>query len=370
MKDDTKIKPIRAFAPTDIPQVADMFQRLLLSEGASRRKLQPEALPDYFKRIFFDNPWYDEQIPSLVYEGSNGRIIGFLGVVPRRMVLEDRPIRLAISFHFMVESESRSSLAGVQLLRAFFSGPQDMSLTDGAGEVGRRVWEGVGGKTALLYSQNWTRILRPTRYFAGLAARNSKFSLLARGLSPFCSLADAAASRLLPRYFPNPAAPAAEEEPEIETLLDYLPQFTIPWAIRPDYDERSLRWLLEEAAEMKYFGEFKKALVRNSQGEVIGWFMYYLKPGETSTVFHFAAKKKAVGEVIDSLFSHAWQNGSAAVTGRVNPHYMQELADRRSYFNRDGTLVLIHSNNTELLNIVYRGDAFLTGLEGEWSLLF
>src|SRR5262249_60171977 len=87
------------------------------------------------------------------------------------MLLHGRPIRAATSMHFMVEPGSRSTLAGVQLLKTFFSGPQDLSLTDTAGAVGRKIWEGIGGDTALAYSINWTRLLRPTRYVVRLLAR-------------------------------------------------------------------------------------------------------------------------------------------------------------------------------------------------------
>ena len=81
-----------------------MFQRLLLSDGPSLRDLSSAALPDYFEQVFFHSPWHDEELPPLVYQESDGRIIGFLGVVSRRMSLRDRPIRMAISFHLMVES--------------------------------------------------------------------------------------------------------------------------------------------------------------------------------------------------------------------------------------------------------------------------
>src|SRR5438046_196924 len=40
----------------------------------------------YFERIFFQNPWVDADLPSLVYEDETGRVGGFVGVVPRRML--------------------------------------------------------------------------------------------------------------------------------------------------------------------------------------------------------------------------------------------------------------------------------------------
>src|SRR5919108_6274194 len=125
----SRMKSIRTFSKDDIPQVIDMFQRLLLrNEGA--RLQSRDLLPDYFEQIFFCNPWYDEEISSLVYVNASGKVVGFLGVIPRPMLMQRHPIRMAISLHYMVEPESRTSLAGVHLLKAFFAGPQDLSLTD------------------------------------------------------------------------------------------------------------------------------------------------------------------------------------------------------------------------------------------------
>src|SRR5262249_15679319 len=150
----------------------------------------------YFEEMFFHHPWIkegtEEEIPSLVYETGDGDIIGFIGIIPRRMVLHGRPIVAATSMHFMVEPGSRSTLAGVQLLKTFFSGPQDLSLTDSAGAVARKIWEGLGGDTALAYSINWTRLLRPSRYVLRLLARKNRLlRVLAWLLSPLCPIVDA-----------------------------------------------------------------------------------------------------------------------------------------------------------------------------------
>src|SRR5262245_31035200 len=267
MKASLGIQPIRPFLKEDIPQVADMFQRLLLGDMPPMRMLSSAALPDYFEEIFFHNPWYGESIPSLVYEESDGKIIGFLGVAPRRMLFQDQPIRVAVSFHFMVEPESRSSLAGVKLLRAFFEGPQDLSLTDGAGHIGRRIWEGVGGSTAWAYSLLWTRILRPARYAVDLFGRRKSFSPLAHAITPLCHIVDAGARRMLPRYFPGAPLQCSEEDLDVKTLMSHLPQFSKIAALKPVYDEHSLRWLLKHAEQMKLFGEFNTALVRDHSRE-------------------------------------------------------------------------------------------------------
>src|SRR5262249_30947757 len=167
------------------------------------------------------------------------------------MLLRGRPIRAAISMHFMVEPGSRSTLAGVQLLKTLFSGPQDLSLTDSAGVVGRKIWEGLGGDTALPYSVNWMRLLRPSRYVLNLLARKIRLlRLFAVALRPLCPMVDAIASRALPHRFSKPVASLQAKDLDQETLLAGITQFPSGYALRPDYDPGSLFWLLAKADQL------------------------------------------------------------------------------------------------------------------------
>jgi len=374
MKESARIKSIRSFTREDIPRVADMLQRLLLPDAPSRRMLSTSELPEYLERVFFDNPWYDESLPSLVFEAPNGKLIGFLALAPRRMLFQDRPVRVVISLHFMVEPENRSSLAAIQLLKSLFSGYQDLVFTDGAGLPGRKLWEAVGGVTSHLYSQRWMRILRPARQAVSTLNKHGNtggskfFSYTTQALSPLVDLVDITAARMLPRYFSKVTSAYSEAELDVETVLTYLPQFSKGLALRPIYDAPSLRWLFNQAAQMKLHGEFKKIQLRDDRGEVAGWYLYYLKRHGLSSVIQVVARKNSEGAVIDHLFDHARRGGAVALSGRLEPRYMQELADKGCFFNRVGCLMLMQSNNTEILNAIYRGDAFLTPLEGEWCV--
>ena len=68
---------IRPFVKEDIPQVAELHERVMrdVDRPASQEK------QSYWEKIFFHNPWYDEELPSLVYESRQGNIVGFLGVI-------------------------------------------------------------------------------------------------------------------------------------------------------------------------------------------------------------------------------------------------------------------------------------------------
>jgi hypothetical protein len=363
------MKSIRTFSKDDIPQVTDMFQRLLLrNEGA--RLQSRDFLPDYFEQIFFRNPWYDEEISSLVYENANGKVVGFLGVIPRPMLMQRHPIRMAISLHYMVEPESRTSLAGVQLLKAFFAGPQDLSLTDGAGRVGRKVWEGMGGMTTYLYSQRWVRMLRPSQFVVSQLGKRISSAPLASVLNPLCRLLDAGATRFVPKYFPRLNSKYTEEGLDSRALLSYLPQLTGKRAIQPVYDDYSLLWVLNHARQLYLFGTLQSVLVRDQSGKVMGWYLYYLKSGETSTVIQIVARENSINEILDHLFEHARRRGATALIGRLEAQYIQELSDKYCWFDRFSGWTLIHSKNSEVLHAIQRGDAFLSRLEGEWCLQF
>src|SRR5262245_20218759 len=195
---------IRPFAKDDIPPVADLYQRVYLPAYSGARGALLASLERYFEQLFFAGPWQDESISPLVCTDAQGRLAGFVGVTPRRMIFKAQPILLANSFHFMADPNSQA-LAGVQLVKALFSGPQDLTFTDHGGDLGRRVWERMGGSTALLQSLNWLRVLRPASYAENLArARGAALAACAKLAKPGCRVADQLLPRLLPRWLGEP----------------------------------------------------------------------------------------------------------------------------------------------------------------------
>jgi hypothetical protein len=284
-------------------------------------------------------------------------------------MLNGRPIRAATSMHFMVEPGSRSTLAGIQLLKTFFSGPQDLSLTDSAGAVGRNIWEGLGGATALAYSINWVRLLRPSRYvLRTLARKNMPLKLFAALLRPLCPIMDAIASRALSHRFGKPAASLRATDLDQETLLAGITQFPSGYALRPDYDHGSLFWLLARADQLARPGELRKIALRGADGELAGWYIYELSADGLGEVLQVVGRKKSFGEVLNHLFYHAWRSGAIALSGRLDPRFAQEFSDRYCFFNYDGPWTLTHSRKPEILQAIYQGDLFLTRLEGEWLM--
>src|SRR5438552_16904333 len=108
------------------------------------------------------------------------------------------------------------------------------------------------------------------------------------------------------------------------------------------------------------------ALVRDARGRALGWYAYYLEPGEISQVLQVGLlEEDDSGAVLDHLFHHAQQNGSAALRGRVEPRLLEPLAGRWCIF-RYGGEALVHSKRPVVLAAISSRKAMLTKLEGEW----
>jgi len=318
-----------------------------------------------FRRLFFDNPWYDADLPSLVYRENGGKILGFYGVLPRPMRIEGCPIRVAVSSQFIVHPVVRNRLAAVELQSAFFAGPQDMSFTDGANEASRKIWEGLGGFTAFAYSAHWTRLLRPARYLLERWRGRGLPSGVELAVRPMSALADFVAARDRRSPFRLAEHPR-EEDFSWETLVEQLPRFAAKKSLCPDYDGPSLRWLLAQANEKQSHGQLRKSLVRNDSGQIVGWYMYYLNPNATSQVLQLVATKNSVRRVLSQLCFHAWRSGSLAVSGRMDPEFVTDFSQEHCLFNFNGPRLLVHSRRADLREAIQRSDAFLTRLEGEW----
>src|SRR5437773_9845883 len=232
---------VRPFEEKDIPQVADLHRRVFRTdEGPSRPAAK--SYPAYFQTVYLTSPWSDPQIPSLVYGNSTGVILGFLGVVARPMSLRGRPLTADVSSQFIVEPGDGSGMIAVHLAKTFLSGPQDLSLADEAGMASRKLSESLGGTTVLLYSLYWGRLLRPCWFGLSRYTTHRLLVPLAWAASPFCRAADALAVRLPTSPFRQPAPSVVGEVLTGETLFTCLSECMGDWALRPEYDDRSLTW--------------------------------------------------------------------------------------------------------------------------------
>ncbi len=358
---------VRALAHQDIAGAARLHRRVFgeTMEGDPQEVSQREA---YIRRVFLESADRHRGVTSLVYE-KQGVILGFLGVVSREMVFQGKPIVAAMSSQFVVHPDSRSQMVGIRLLQEYFNGPQDLSIADEANDTAKKLWEGFGGATALLYSLYWTRALRPAQFAQSLVQKRKRLAPWIAGLHPLVRVLDMVAERFPGNPLRPPRTDASARSVGHERLWSYLSEFDGLHALRPEYSLAVWQWILQRAQDKRHCGTLQHMAVTDDKYEPIGWYLYYLNPGGISEVLSMAAKPRWSPVVLAHLLQHAWQGGAAAVSGRLQPEWLPLLSENRSLFHR-GPWVLVQSRRPDLVQAFYQGAASLSRLEGEWCLRY
>lgn len=357
---------VRYFTADDIPQVVGLHMK----QFPWSAHVPPDEQAAKFRELSFHSPLHDDDLPSLVYENGRGRIAGFLGVMPRRMRVEGKIVRVALSHRLMVDPEAKAALASVELLKKFLAGPQDLSIADGATDTSRRLWEGLGGTTSPMYSIDWKRPLRPSSFLAhhmGKKRLMLPITMVAKLIAP---MLDAVAVKLPTSPFRQSACDYLEEDLTPEMLIHCIQEFSDEGWLCPDYDVQTLQWLFSLIAHSKVFGELRKSVVRNREGKIIGWYMYHLKLGGNSEVLQVGATEHSAPEVLRCLYYDAWKGGAVELSGRIEPRFMKEFSRSFCFVVPGRNWALIHSRDPQLLGLVQRGEMMLSRLDGEpyWAI--
>lgn len=356
------IRPLRS---SDIPAVAALMAKVYPEQQWPSQA----TLETYLHEMLYDVPWRDPDLCSMVAE-SEGQLVGFQALVPRPMRLHGRQLRVAVSCQFMIDPDKRHGMTALQLIKKCFAGPQDLTIADGANEVARRVWVGLGGQCALLYSLHWTRPLRPAALALSLLDKRG----VSRGVQtlarPVSELLDRAVARLRPNRFHRSDAELSDETLQVQHVLSHLPEVMSGNALQPVYDEASLSWLLEQAGRKTRHGALRARVVVDGQQHAVGWFLYYWRRGDPAEVVQIAARRGRYDSVLRQLLRDAWRQGCTSLRGRLDPRFAQELSDRHCWLRREGSFTLFHSRHADVCAALHRGDAFLSRLEGEWWMRF
>jgi hypothetical protein len=358
---------IRRFEESHLADVAAL--ELKIFHGSTARP--PDGLIQYFREIFCENPWRDDDLPSLVYI-HNGEVVAFLGVIPRLMRFRGDVVHVAVISQLMADRDRFRGFAGLELMRRSLAGPQDLSYTDGGTEDAYAVWTAAGGRVLPLYAFRWRRILKPAGYFRTtlVRSRNRRLSAIGALISPVCSLADGVISRSPYRAFQLPQSRLGDAPANADELFDCIQEIGWREALQPAYERDSFRWLIAQAATAAAQGTLRAAVLRSEKGEYAGSYVYYLKRDGVSNVLHIGARARSMGDVLLALFRDARQEGALALMGQALPKYPLEFARRYCDFHYPCNGVIMHSRNSEIANCLQRGDAALSFLDGEWWTRF
>lgn len=352
---------VRIFTEADVEQVAALWQRCF------RHSHEPPsaAVKAYFVDVLLRHPWYDPSLSSLVLE-RQGEIVGFVGRMARPMFFGGQPIRGAVITQFMVDPDRKLGFGAIALMRVVQSSPHDLLYSDGANDQSAGVFSRMTGHTSRLWSFEWTRRLRPLQSICCQLREHPRLAGVGRMARPVAGLCDAVVSSAAPWLVHRPRSHRVCEAASVEQILPLLQQVSARMAVRPDYTNETFAWLLRTTAQAQRFGPLRSLRVMGDAGTPIGWFIYFVKPGEAAYVMQAGALPNYGRDVLAALFQDAWDQGATSVEGELDPLLMIDLSNSRCTFRCPSLGVLVHSSRPEVLNAVLAGNAFLSRLEGEW----
>jgi len=361
------LSPIRTLERRDLAEVARLHAG---AADAAPSPVRWEGLAAFFERTLLDHPWADAEIPSLVYEES-GEILGFIGSNVRRMRFDGLVIRMACSAHQLTHPRVRNKAIGALLMRRYLEGPQDLTITDGANETVRRMWEGSGGRTVHVSCLTFLRVLRPFGLATHRLLSRQPAAAAERAVAPVARLLDLAASRLVDR---EGASGSESEQLMPSALLEHLPDVAEGLRLVPEYDVDYLTWLFAELDRVGDEQVFQNRVARGplvaelvtQDRRVIGWYVSHLKPGGLCRVLQVAAQPRHAGAVLDRLVRRAEELGAAGVYGRLEPRLVGPLSERRTLLRFSHGRLLAHARDDDIVDSILRGEALLTRLDGEW----
>jgi hypothetical protein len=353
----SSLRPLQA---GDLEQVADLFLRVV-RPGSGESVTDTAA---YFQRTTLEHPWADPDIPSLVFLDDRGAITGFIGSYVARMRFDGAQIRAACPGNLVAAPGGRGFPPGALLLREHLNGPQDFTFVDTLGEESRRMWKGLRGDASFVGALSWVRLFRPAAV-ANERLVEPRAPRMAHRFAPSVARAlDAVAGRLGSRLLGSDSPATRAETLDPGVVVSELPRLTASARLHPDYDRPYLDWLFDELATPRRRGTLVRRAVRRGD-RVLGWYVYFLKPGGISRVLQVIGSEADLGSVIDHLFHDARASGAAALEGRVEARLLEPLAARGCMLRYAGAAG-VHSRSVELREALFSSRSIFTRMETEY----
>ena len=323
-----------------------------------------------FADLYFNSPWVGDHSPSFVYEDDHGEVLGFMGVITRKMSFAGECLRVGFAGNFVVHPKARSALAASRLLEAMLSGNQDMLFTDSANDISRKVLERVGFKLIPSLNIHWSRPLKPSSYLVhaisrGLgAAVGMPFHLI--GMPPAALMDRVVAPRVNP--LPQATGDIHTEDLSPKILLQCLREFNHGQRLQTVYDCQSLQWLLNFMERNRRRGTLRKVLLRDKTHSLAGWYIYYVKPGNVGEVVHIGAAQPLSVQIISAMLRDALRHGLIALHGMTASDDVTSFSDAGCFFTCRGGWTLAQSRRSELIHLLMGGKTAFSRLDGEWCL--
>lgn len=319
-----------------------------------------------FPELFLDHPNASPDFPSLVAEQKDGQLTGMLGVMNRRFRLGRQPIQAAVSGELYVEPNSRNSLCGIQLLKKFLDGPQDVSLADIANENTRQIWCRLGGVMLPSYTMTWMLPIDPCRFATSLGMKDGVLKSL---LAPCVRLCDTLCKKLLHSSSASVSAAVIGEPLNRTSFIEHAADMLSNYEFAPEYDPATANWIWNRLNFIsRDAGPSRQILVKDKNGWPIGWYIYQWCPGRVARVSQLACTKGYGSHVLAHLLMTLKQAGAPGAIGRLQPEFLEPLQDVGAVFTKRKCYVLVHTKNEQILNSFHNGSAMLSMLDGEGAV--
>ncbi len=344
---------IRALERADLPAVI-----ALLRANLPGSPLDLEGLA-----AALEDPWHDDEIPSLVaIEG--GEVVGFIRSQVRPMSFDGQPIRGVCLSDLVVSPGHRRGAPGAMLLGRCLKGPQELSWSDSATDLVVRAWRTFGGHVDHARSASFMLVLRPWRWIGKIVAARAQGRAVRRSMMPVGAFpAHAVGPRLTGREPPGPEPGFTGADADAAAIAEALPAISKRLRVAVDWDESHLTGTFRQIEAVG--GEVVARIVRRGDAPV-GWYSYLRREGGVSRLLHLAADERVAGAVFADLVHDASAADSAVLTGRAEPHLEQPLRERLAAVGFAWRPV-IRARNPELAAAMATGSALLSRLDGELS---
>jgi hypothetical protein len=359
---------IRDFVANDIGAVAELHREVM----ATARAMSPPLLARYrewLTTVFLDHPMREQGAGSLVADEA-GEVIGFMGVVPRRVALGGKVYRASSASNFCIRANRRGRL-GLLMAREFMARAGDLAIVDELSDRTRGIWDRMGF-VQTPQSVRWTLPIRPLQHTLALTERHLPRWIVAL-TRPAAELVDRHVSAKVPRspYRYEPAALEAETLTD-RTLPELLDRFGSSAYLRPVVADGSTAWLVRRARSMTRFGELQMIALREASGSTAGWFIYYARRGPAE-VLQAVSTAGAARQVLSHLALHARERGVVSLTGTLDPVFLPALCEHWAGISPSPMEChwrLIYSPRQEILEAFWRDRLLLSRLDGEWCQQF
>lgn len=349
---------IRPLQRVDLPAVARLLHASLTPDTAE------EQISRDLQNRLIDDPWSDEELPSLVAT-EDDEVVGFIAAHVRRFRLRDRPLRGVCCSDLTVSPGSRGGATGALLLRRLLTMGQDITFSDTANPDVARMWHTFGGHVDHARLCDWMVVLRPLRWGRLLATDAVLRRDLGRGQVPVGALPFQALRQHGGRWaFSESQADVTGENVDAAAIVERLGELTRGRKLWVDYDAGFLDHLFGLVGSR--FGDVTLRLVTRGD-HALGWYAYVpIRPG-VSRILHLLLgdRDEDADAVLADLVAHCREQGTAVLAGRHEPHLTRALQSRFPVLGFSQRPV-IHSHDAELLAILGTSSSVLTRLDGEW----